>query len=397
MNNIPLQIALLNYIENPKNDRVNYELGLQYHYIGNSAAAISFLLRAAELTKDNDLAYTCLLLNALNFRKQGRRLGSYRNQILHAIALCPERPEAYFILSRYFQEYKPNAYETHKYHESYAFAEIGLQKPLAKKENFLLEYNGDYVLLFQKAVAAWWIGKRDESRKLLRDLLTGVKMSKEYVDGCRANLKNINAYTKFEMKTPHNYAQAMQDLFVLHVNKHKREGTYLEIGSADPVYNSNTYLLEKEYDWIGMSIDIDDKACKRFAAERVNPVVCMDAKKVNYETLCKEVGTVIDYLQVDCDPADITLWILKKIPFDKIVFRCVTFEHDAFNEGTKVRDESREHLYKHGYVLVADNIGTDVNSPFEDWWVHHSVLKEGHVKMLVDGESKTPDRYISLY
>lgn len=382
-----LQTNLEEYILDSKNPEKNYELGLEYHKIGNSAAAISYLLRAAELTDDDYLAYTSLLINAINFRKQGRRKGSYRNQLLHAIALCPDQPEGYFMLSRYYQEDK-------QYHESYAIAKMGLALPNSNKVNELLEYYGSYVLEFEMAVSAWWIGQRDESRNRFRKLLTTVPMVDLYVNSIRSNMKSIGCYTKFEAKTDWNYSQCMQDIFVISTMDYKKNGTYLEIGSADPIYNSNTYLLEKEYGWKGVSVDIDQESVTKFNEVRENKADCMDAKDINYTDVHKKLGKVIDYLQVDCDPSSVSYEILKTIPFDRFIFKCITFEHDYFSDKNDVRDKSRKLLKKNGYVLVADNVGTDINSPFEDWYVHISEFKNKDVKQIVDGENKTPYKYL---
>lgn len=187
-----IQQALEQFVQDTANAVFNYELGIEYHKIGNSAAAISYFLRAAELTDDDNLAYTCLLLNAINFRKQGRRSGSLKNQLLHAIALCPTRPEAYFLLSRYYQEYQAkHSNDSNRYHESYSIAEMGLKLSNVDNPNPILEYKGAYCLVFQKAVAAWWISKQDESRRLFLTLLGTEKMDEEYKAACLNNLKNI--------------------------------------------------------------------------------------------------------------------------------------------------------------------------------------------------------------
>lgn len=391
MGNINIQKYLDAYIQEPQNDVVNFNLGLEYHKTGNSAAAISYLLRAAELTNNNDLAYDCLLINAMNFRKQGRRSGSYRNQVLHAIALCPNRPEAYFFLSRYYEEHK-------QYQEAYTLAKMGLNLPNADIVNDTLEYYGKYVLEFEIAVSAWWVGQRNETRAMFRKLLTKTKMHDTYVNACRVNMKNIGEYTRFEMKTDWNYAQCMQDIFAAKINGWKKNGTYLEIGSSDPIYNSNTYLLEKQYAWKGISVEIDQQKVDAFNKERTNKAICLNAKNISYIDVIHQLGDFVDYLQIDCDPSAVSLEVLKKVPFDRIRFKCITFEHDYFNEKNHVRDSSRKILMKNGYVMVADNVGTDINSPFEDWWVHSSVLEKENIniKILVDGKNKTPNEYLDI-
>lgn len=51
-------------------------------------------------------------------------------------------------------------------------------------------------------------------------------------------------------------SQAGQDLFVIALLQGKRQGRWLELGAANPTFGSNTYLLEKLFDWSGDSIEL---------------------------------------------------------------------------------------------------------------------------------------------
>ncbi|MFO0447245.1 MAG: hypothetical protein ACK52I_00920 [Pseudomonadota bacterium] len=175
---------LNNYILNPNDPVANYELGMWYHHQQQYGGSLSFFLRTAELTDDQDLAYKCLLLNALNFRKQGKRNGSQKNQLLHAITLLPDRPEAYFLLSRFYEE-------TKSWHESYAIASIALQRFDDTEPSHELDYPGRFGFMYQKAIASWWMCKFEESKNLFSSLLCNVPMPDEYVKSCRDNLMKI--------------------------------------------------------------------------------------------------------------------------------------------------------------------------------------------------------------
>jgi hypothetical protein len=52
-----------------------------------------------------------------------------------------------------------------------------------------VDYNGSYCLLFEKAVAGWWLGRKEESKVLFQHLLDDHQMAPEYVSGCLNNLK----------------------------------------------------------------------------------------------------------------------------------------------------------------------------------------------------------------
>ena len=56
------------------------------------------------------------------------------------------------------------------------------------------------------------------------------------------------------MKT---FSQASQDIFVRALTQRKNNGTFLEIGSNDPIVHNNTYILEKEHNWKGIMVEYD--------------------------------------------------------------------------------------------------------------------------------------------
>ena len=46
-----------------------------------------------------------------------------------------------------------------------------------------------------------------------------------------------------------------QDLVVLALLNKKQNGTYLEVGAAAPIEYNNSYLLESQFGWRGVSIE----------------------------------------------------------------------------------------------------------------------------------------------
>ena len=54
-----------------------------------------------------------------------------------------------------------------------------------------------------------------------------------------------------------NWSQSMQDMFVLMALDGKRQGVYVELGADLPRIINNTYLLETEFDWAGVSFEYD--------------------------------------------------------------------------------------------------------------------------------------------
>lgn len=77
----------------------NFRLGEYYFNHRHYPSALSFFLRAAEFTDDNDLAYEALILVGSCLSEQGGRPTSETKVYNHAVGLCPLRPEAYLMMS----------------------------------------------------------------------------------------------------------------------------------------------------------------------------------------------------------------------------------------------------------------------------------------------------------
>jgi len=409
--NTNLNTALFNYLMDPKNPMYNFTLGKVYEDEGHTAAAASYYIRTGEFATEYEnnelLSYEALLRLALCFEHQGSRVFTVKGILLRAISLMPERPEAYFLLSRMYEMCK-------EWQEGYTFAVIG-EKLSEPKETLItnVEYPGNYGFIFERAVTAWWIGLWDESMYLFRKLRKNPNMQWAHINATNNNLNNLgntvwkapitymNAYYEhLKVKFPEsieiekNYSQCYQDMFVLTMLNGKYDGKFLEIGCAGPYYGNNTALLEKVFRWSGISIDIDQKAIDEFSEERISKTICADATKVNY----KEILTGdYDYLQLDCDPAIVTYNTLLKIPFETHKFAVITFEHDYYaDEKSEVQKKSQKYLKSLGYELVVNNIAPDDYNTYEDWWVHPDLVNRDIIEKMkcISDKPKRADKYM---
>lgn len=412
--NIELNTALFNYTMDPKNAMYNFNLGKVYEDMGHTAAAASFYIRTGEFATELDnnaiLAYEALLRLALCFERQGSRVFTVKGILLRAISLLPERPEAYYLLSRMYEMCK-------EWQEGYTFAVIGEKLKDHDPEQKLLtnvEYPGAYGFTFERAVTAWWIGLWDESMFLFRQLKKNTSMQWQHVNATNNNLNNLagsvwkNPITYYESSYEHlkikfpgainierNYSQCYQDLFVLTMLNGERGGRFLEIGCAGPYFGNNTALLEKNYEWTGISIDYDQNAINEFSAERVSKAICADATKLNYNEIL-EPGDY-EYLQLDCEPAIVTYNTLLKIPFETHKFAVITFEHDYYaDEKSEVREKSRKYLESMGYEMVVNNIAPDDHNSYEDWWVHPDLVDKNIIEKMkcISDKPKRADKYM---
>jgi hypothetical protein len=193
-------------------------------------------------------------------------------------------------------------------------------------------------------------------------------------------MQDIEFVNNLKKEYPIMKSQIGQDIWTLQQLNWKKNGTFVDIGSGPPVNINNTYVLEKEYGWTGVSLDIGGDWCgegeistdrykELWNLERDTPVICQDALKTNFIELFEQykLPHVIDYLTLDLDPPMTTLRCLIKIPFDKYQFNVITYETDAYRN-PKTEKFSREYLAKYGYKLIKTVLKQD------DWYVHESVL-----------------------
>lgn len=392
---LDLDQLLQNYVLDPENFENNFFMGFYYENIGQTASAVSYYLRAAERTPD-DLAvvkYECLLRSSICFSKQGTRNFTVKGLLLHALSVCPKRPEAYYLMSLFYEKEGKDG----SWNESYTIASIGLEVSELYYHSLLTDvgYPGDYALLFQKAVSSWWCGLCEDSRDLFIDLLENYNMKENFRQIAINNLSkmnvsvkpfstyNKNKFDKLGFKfsgsenITENYSEAYQDMFVLTMLNGKKNGTYVEIGAGNAFYGNNTALLEKDFNWTGVAFDISEEFVNAHNNERKNPCLLKNALTTDYNSLLSGMGFPkhIDYLQLDCDPPEVTYKILLTIPFETYKFAVITYEHDDYCDETKsFQEKSRQYLENYGYVRVVNNISPDGKRSYEDWWVHPELV-----------------------
>lgn len=399
---------LAGYIENPNDAEANWNLAQEYESIGQLASAFSFYLRCAELTRTKLLAYECLIKCGDIFRKQGIRNISAMGMMDNAIALLPRRPEAYLLKALMWEENPiwSNEHMRGSYMTStlcLEFCDFDNLEPLRTQVGF----PGKYAVLFQQAHTAWHVGLCDESAMLFQNLWMNYEMDEFYTNLTRNNLINTGSYPPEPQLTQYNktynlrhqfsgfetieknYSEAFQDIFVLSMLNGKRDGFYIEIGSARPFYGNNTALLE-EFGWQGIGVDLSELFVRDYNRSRTNKSIVRDATSINYHTFLKASNypEEIDYLQIDVDPPGVSLQVLRSIPFEQYKFRVITFEHDYYTGAHSVRQESRKLLESYGYKLVAGNISPDSNRPYEDWWVHPDLVETSIIDKMLDDKSE---------
>ena len=200
-------------------------------------------------------------------------------------------------------------------------------------------------------------------------------------------------------------SQIKQDLFVLSHLNFKKEGFFVEFGASDGIEFSNTYLLEKEFNWKGIlaepgknwhkdlknnrNVNIETKCVWKDSdstlifneteikvLSTINQFSNLDNWKDNRKLGKKyEVETIslnkllndnnaphqIDYLSIDTEGSEFE--ILNNFDFTRYSFNVITCEHNF----TPQRNKIFSLLSKHGYKRVYENI-----SQFDDWYIKDS-------------------------
>jgi len=170
------------------------------------------------------------------------------------------------------------------------------------------------------------------------------------------------------------FSSNFQDLAVINLLAEKKSGWYLEVGAQDPIKRNNTYTLEQNYNWRGVSFEIDEECIAFFNRCRRNPCIGADATTVDYQAVLQrhQAPRVIDFLQIDIDPPTASLTVLQRMPFEDHVFSFITFEHDAYQFGSDIADRQRNFLKSKGYIPLALDATQD-GKPLEDWWISPDV------------------------
>ena len=202
---------------------------------------------------------------------------------------------------------------------------------------------------------------------------------------------------------PQSKSQITQDLFVISESNFKKNGFFVEFGATDGINFSNTYMLEKEFNWNGILVEPAKVWWKELLKNRPNVVtesLCVwkesnvniefnEAKSSQISTidlytnsdlhgslrkggkkyLVKTITLmdllqkhnapkIIDYLSIDTEGSEFE--ILNTIDFKKYTFKIITCEHNY----TESKERVFNLLTKNGYIRKYENL-----SNYDDWYV----------------------------
>ncbi len=276
-----------------------------------------------------------------------------------------------------------------------------LLKELGKSQDAELSYRKAIEIKPDYADAHYNLGK------ILRDLgqLKEAALENQKSIDIRF-LKNINP--KYRGNCLKNISlsksQFRQDLFALCELNFKKNGFFVEFGSYDGLIGSNSYLLEKSFNWNGIlaepqvscheklkeirSASIETKCVWKSSGQEIlfnepysyKQMATIDSLSKNSHEFYKKgkrykvttisllelldihnAPTFIDYLSIDTEGSEYD--ILNAFDFEKYKFRVITCEHNF----TPMREKIYDLLSKKGYKRKLSNI-----SRVDDWYVYNS-------------------------
>jgi len=191
------------------------------------------------------------------------------------------------------------------------------------------------------------------------------------------------------------HGQAGQDAFVQWVLKEKRNGHFLEIGSNDPIIINNSYVLENDYGWKGVMVEMVTDYLPKYLEHRPTAIHIMeDATQVDFNQVLQQLAPpekLVDYLQIDLEVSnDSTMGALEQVEKtmqDGYKYAVVTFEHDVYADTTyDTRPRSREVFERNGYVRVFADVKNEGNA-YEDWYVHPDLVDMARIEAVRTEES----------
>lgn len=224
------------------------------------------------------------------------------------------------------------------------------------------------------------------------------------MDANNSDLLNLSKdeISKLLVVGEHSPAQLKQDVFVLHELGYKEHGFFVEFGATNGVDLSNTFLLEKKYNWTGIlaepakcwhddlrknrqcTIDTDCvwaesgttltfnetpaselSTIDRFSRSDGHANSRNNGKKYNVNSVSlldlldkHQAPRVIDYLSIDTEGSEYE--ILSNFDFSKYSFRVISCEHNFSKSRRKIFELLSRNGYKRKFVGL---------SRWDDWYV----------------------------
>ena len=185
-----------------------------------------------------------------------------------------------------------------------------------------------------------------------------------------------------------------QENYVLDITDGKKNGFYVDIGASHYEGGNNTFILEKQFGWDGILIEMNKsfyEDMRKFRSGTFCGCQLVESSKVSdnnmtYRTIGEifeehknKIPQFIDYLSLDIDDADMHYAVLQQLDYQKYTIGIIVVEHalyvDMAFEKAGMRQPnnlSRKNINK---LLTAKGYIYDGNISVNDAYLHESICE----------------------
>jgi len=164
------ELLLQGIIDEPKNSRYHFYLGQSFKDLGEYEKAMDYYGQAIKLSSwVEEIFYSKYQIG--NCLENLKCIDSAKLSYLEAWEFRPNRAEPLYRLARICRNQK-------EYQQAYLYAKKGLEIKYPKDLLFIEKSVYDYLLLFEKSISAYYIGRFEESYNSCKKL-TEIKTSEE--------------------------------------------------------------------------------------------------------------------------------------------------------------------------------------------------------------------------
>jgi hypothetical protein len=200
------------------------------------------------------------------------------------------------------------------------------------------------------------------------------------------------------------YSLSGQDKWVLETLNFKTNGFFVDLGSGNGIKYSNTYILETEYQWTGICVDVNKDKFKELEINRtsinINNAIynydgtCLidDDGKINdmsgttvncntFDNIIMNSGNndIIDYVSINVGGKELD--VIKNIDFEKNQIVLMSIQQNQYKVQYNNIDPIFYHMLDNGFnAFIVGVLGEDPSDylrykqPYENWYYNKKYI-----------------------
>lgn len=200
------------------------------------------------------------------------------------------------------------------------------------------------------------------------------------------------------------YSVSGQDKWVLETLDFKRNGFFVDLGAMGGIKDSNTYALEKDYDWTGICVENSQDHFESLITARTSSNILTTIYNYNGQCIIDENGKIvidgtgttvdcrtfddimgengyngiIDYMSVNIGGREND--VILSIDLSKYEFQLISVQTNIYKIPHKPVDEVFLYLWNNGYermyneVLGLDPTKSSYSNFYEDWYYNKKFI-----------------------